>query len=327
MTVAEFLEEVGNRAVSPDELEAFEVRVEEDESGDWEGAPPCLRTLARVGFGDWGNNGLFNMGIYLRLRHGEGWEKEIDRYNERYLDEPIGSRDLAGMVKSIKKKGYYYKCKDQPIVSVCNRAVCLRCAHGVGSGTGDSGVVFGELVRVETDPVIWIWSIDGFEVELTTVDLADQRKFRTVIMEKLSKWPNAVKPEEWTKVVREKMESARTIKAPEDGTREGQFWEHLANFCTARSRAKKFDEILTGKAYTDPEKGRAYFRSTDFFAYLATHRFAMSEREGWRFLRHRGAEHESRSIKGKSVNVWSVAAFSEQTEPHDVPRGKPKVEM
>jgi hypothetical protein len=327
MTVAEFLAEVDRRAVTPAELEAFEVAVPEDDSEDWRGAPPCLRTLARVGFGDWQNNGLYNVAVYLKMRGSTNLEFELARFNERYMSPPIGPRDVAAIAKSVGKKAYFYKCKDQPIVAVCNRAVCLKCAHGVGSGAGDSGVVFGEMSRVETAPITWIWSIDGYEIEFATADLMDQRRLKLAVAEKLSKVFRPMKPEEWDKLIGEKMASAKLIKVPEDGTREGQFWAHLANFCTGRARGKLPEDLLRGLPWTDPEAKRAFFRSTDFFAYLAAHRFAMTEREGWGFLRHRGAEHATRNLKGKVVNVWSVAAFSEQTAEHAVPRGAPGVEM
>jgi hypothetical protein len=330
MTVDEFIKAADAAAITPLELEAFEVVAPEEQgeaAEDWLGAPPCLRTLARTGFGDWGNNGLYNIGVYRKMAGSGNLEADLSEYNRKYLNGQVGPRDVAAVAKSVGKKNYFYKCKDQPIVAVCNRAVCLKCEHGVGSGAGDPGVVFGEMSRVETDPITWIWSIDGYEIELSTPDLSEQRRFKLAVMEKLSKVFRPMKPEEWDKLIGEKMASAKTIKVPEDGTKEGQFWAHLANFCTGRARAKAMDEILRGQAYTDKDAGRAYFRSTDFFAYLTTHRFQVAEREGWRFLRHRGAEHSNKNLKGKVVNVWSVPAFPEQTEEHAVPRGAQQVEM
>lgn len=327
MTPDEFVEAVGNAAVTVDELKSFQLPTEGVVDEWFKGGPPCLQTLARVGFGDWQNNGLFNVAIYLRMSVGDGWEDKLDAYNQKYMSPPLGHSGVTAIVKSVKKKKYFYKCKDQPISAVCNRSVCLKCEFGVGGEANDPGVVLGELVKVETDPVLWILPVNGKEMELTTGDLTDQRKFRMISIEKLSIWPNAIKPEDWMKMIRERLARSTTIKVPEDGTREGQFWTHLANFCTGRARARSLDEILMGKAFTDVKAGRVYFRSTDFFEYLTKHRFlGITEREGWRFLRHRGAEHHGKNIKGKFVNVWSVPAFPEQTEPHDVPRGD-RVEM
>ena len=328
MTPEEFVDAVAAAAVLPPDLDDFALPADKGPgSEDFEGGPPCLLALARVGFGDWQNNGMFNVAIYLKKRHGEGFESELSRYNEKYMSPPLGRVALAAIAKSVKKKSYFYKCKDQPISAVCNRSACLKVPHGIGGGSGDSGVVIGELTKVLTEPVLWIVPVNGKEIELTTGDLTDQRKFRHAAIERLSIWPNLVKPEEWQKSVRERLERAKEVVAPEDGTREGQLWEHLANFCTARSRARNLDEVLLGKAFTDAKKGVAIFRSTDFFAYLAAHRFSIAEREVWRLLRRRGAEHAAKNVKGKAVHLWSVPAFAEQTEEHAVPRAPAREEM
>lgn len=327
MTPEEFIEAVAAIAVSKADLEAFELPQDEIASDDFYGGPPCLQTLARVGFGDWQNNSIFNIAIYLKMRHGAGWENNLAMYNEKYMVPPLSASAVAAIIKSVKKKAYLYKCKDQPISAVCNRSVCLRCEFGVGGDGTDSGVTFGELSKVETDPAIWILPVDGKEIELSTSDLTDQRKLRHAVIEKLSVWPNLIEGVEWQKMMKAKLAAAKIIMVPLDGTRAGQFWAHLANFCTARSRARNLDEILGGKAWTDPKTKRVYFISTDFLGYLASHRFSVAERDAWRFLRPRGIESENKVLKGKSVIIWSVPAFPEQTEPHDIPRGKPPVEM
>lgn len=327
MTPEEFVAAADAMAISPAELEGFELPEEESASELFPDGPPCLQTLARVGFGDWQNNGLFNVAVYLKAANGEGWEDKLAEYNERLMEPPLGAAAMNAIIKSVKKKAYFYKCKDQPISPVCNRSVCLRRRFGIGSGDGELGVIIGEMTKVEADPIIWVLPVNGKDLELGTADLTDQRRFRAAAIEKLSIWPNLMKPDEWAKMIRERLARAKVSAVPEDGTREGQFWAQLANFCTSRSRARNMDEIMMGKAFTDPKEGRAYFRSTDFFAYLAANRFSIGEREAWRFLRHRGAEHYGKNLKGKFVNVWSVPAFPEQTEEHAVPRGPAKVEM
>lgn len=325
MTAAEFVAAADAIAVTPEALADFELEIEDDEA--WEGSPPCLQILAQNGFGDWGNNGLFNVAIYLKKRFPEDWPDRLDSYNDNYEGLGLIRKDVATIAKSVKKKSYSYKCKDMPISAVCNRAVCLKRAYGVG-GQGDPGVVFGNLVKVETVPPVWVWSIDGAEIELSSDELTDQRKFRIAAIDKLSKWPNPMKNEEWADLVRGKLAAARSVKVPEDGTKEGQFWSHLANFCTGRARARTLDEMLMGKAYTDHAAGRVFFRSTDLFAYLTAHRFSgAGERDVWRWLGHRGVGHHEKTLKGKRVDYWSVPAFPEQTEDHDVPRGPKAVEM
>jgi uncharacterized protein DUF5906/TOTE conflict system primase-like protein len=99
----------------------------------WTGAPPCLRTLAVKGFGDWQNNGLFNIAVYLKKRHGkDGLADRLALYDERFMSPPAGPKDVRTIAKSVARKQYFYKCHDQPIVSVCEKEACRDCAFGIG---------------------------------------------------------------------------------------------------------------------------------------------------------------------------------------------------
>ena len=321
MTQEEFVDAAEKIAITEDTLRGFEPAKDESLGDMWDGAPPCLQTLAKKGFGDWQNNGMFNVSVYLRKRFGDAYQVKVDDYNRRVMDPPLSSKDVAAIVKSVSKKTYSYMCKQEPICGVCNKQVCLTREFGVGGANDDPGVVFGELVKLETEPPTWIWDVDGARLELTTDDLTDQRKFMKLAIEKLNKWPNAVKPGVWRAIVRERLARVETTKVPEDATREGQFWVHLARFCTSRVAGKSLDELLLGKPYT--KDGRTYFCSSDLFQYLTQHRFAsVTEKEVFRWLRKRSVEHHKANLKGKFVNYWSVPAFEQQTEEHDVPRSK-----
>jgi hypothetical protein len=327
MTPEEFVAAVKKAAVSPEDLP--DVNPPGDEFGDLlVGAPPCLVALATRGFGDWQNNGMFSVCVYLRKRFGDGWEAKADEYNRRLMDPPLPAKDLMAIVKSVSKKSYSYMCKQEPISNVCNRQLCLTREFGVGGGSDDPGVVFGALEKLETEPPTYIWDVDGARIELAVQDLMDQRKFQALAIAKLDKWPNMVKPGVWQGIVRDRLAKVKRIAVPDDATREGQFWLHLARFCTSRVRGKSLDEILMGKPYTDAKEGRTYFVSADLFQYLAQHRFAgATEKEVFRFLRHRDVEHHFKVIKGKGVNFWSVPAFPEQTEEHSVPRAPTEEKM
>lgn len=328
MTLEEFLDAADEIAISPEELDAFELPPDPIADDAFEEGPPCLQTLARTGFGEWGNNGLFSVAVYLKKRYGEGWEDHLEEYNARFPGLGLGNRDVATIAKSVRKRDYFYKCKDQPIVAVCNKTTCARRAYGIGGGSGGSGVSITSLEKVMTDPVTWIVTVDDAEIELATEQLLDQRKFAIAVVEKASKWPNPVKPDEWSKMIRERLAKAKVTEVPDDGSREGQLWAHLADFATGRAKGKLLEDVLRKVAYTDVAAKRVYFRSTDFFAYLGSHRFgSVAERDAWRWLRRRGAETHDLRLKGKLTTVWSVPAFPEQTEESTVPKGRAKEEM
>jgi hypothetical protein len=321
MTPSEFVAAVAKAAITPDDLESFELPADDIVDNRLEGAPPCLQALARRGFGDWQNNGLFNTAVYLRKRFGDGWEAKLDEYNRAYMTPPVSTADVHTIIKSVKKKSYSYMCKQEPICGVCNKQICLTREFGVGGAANDPGCVFGELIKLGTDPPSYIWDVDGARLELAQDDLMDQRKFNKVVFATLDKWPTMIKAYVWQGIIRERLARLETVKVPEDASREGQFWVHLQRFCTAKSKGRKLDELLIGKPYTDESEGRTYFCSSDFFQYLAQHRFSgVSEHTAYRWMRHRDVAHHSRVIKGKFVNYWSVPAFQEQTEEHTVPR-------
>jgi hypothetical protein len=324
MTVLEFLDYAANIAVEPDALRAWELPKAADDP--FLDGPPCLQTLAVKGFGDWQNNGMFNVCVYLRKRYEIGWEALAPEYNQRFMSPPVASKDLAGIIKSVRKKTYNYMCKQEPVCGVCNKAVCQTRTFGVGVVNTDPGVVFGPLQKLETDPPMYIWEVDGAQMELQISDLMDQRAFHKLAIAKLNKWPNYIGANDWQKIVRDKLTTLTIIKTPEDATKRGQFLTHLQRFCTGRVRGSSLDELLLGKPFTS--EGRTYFCSTDLFQYLTQHRFTgATEREMYHWLRDYGVTAHNKNVKGKFLRYWSVPAFPEQTEDHDVPRAKPPEKM
>lgn len=283
-------------------------------------APPCLQALAhRGGIGEGGrNNGLFNIGVYLRKRFGdEGWAQHLDEYNNALLNPPLGHREVAQIVKSVNRKAYEYKCGDKPICDVCNKQICLSREFGIGTGPGDPGVVFGQLIKLETDPVMWIWDVNGERIELTTAQLKDQGRFHSRVMEELSIWPQAIKPMEWARLVREHLGMVEVMDVPLDAKPQGQMWFHLEQYCTAQSRARSKDQLLQHKPWTDG--GRTYFHGPHFHQYLNRQGLKIQARTLWFWLRDGGAETHFFNLKGRGINVWSVPAFEEQTEGFDLP--------
>ncbi len=302
-------------------------------------APPCLQCIAGKGGAGEGsrNKMMFNIGVYLRKRHEDAWEQYFDEYNRApFVDSPLPSKEMQGLVKSVNRKAYEYTCNDSPIAQVCSRQICLTRKFGIGQGDNDPGVVFGTLGKLTTTPPMWLWDVDGERLELTTEELKDQTRFHTVCINNLNKWPRLIKPNEWATLIRSKLENVEVIEVPADARPEGQMWAHLQNYTTGRAKAKTRDELLNDKPWTPSaadvdrygdqvKAGRVYFRSSHFKQYLEQQRMtAVTEKRLWAWLRIRGAAHHNFNINGKFINVWSVPAFAEQTEPHLVPRLTPE---
>lgn len=314
-----FLELSDLMAQTPASLEEITAPVPKVVRNLFEEAPPCLQSLASRGFGKGSrNNGLFNVGVYLRKRYGdEEWEPKLDKYNQEFMDPPLGHKEVSQVVRSVNRKKYEYMCDDQPIAPVCNRQICLTRKWGVGGGDGDPGVVFGDIVKIDSDPPVWIWDVDGARMELTTAELKDQGRFHSRAMEILNKWPHQIKPKAWATLVREKLQNAEIIEAPPDASPEGQLWMYLQEYCTGGAQARSRDELLQNKPWT--EDGRTYFNGPHFKSYLEQQRIRITSHKMWAWLRDRGAEHHFFNIKGRGINCWSVPAFTEQSEDFDIP--------
>jgi hypothetical protein len=298
-------------------------------------APPCLQCIAGKGGAGSGsrNKMLFNIGIYLRKRHGDDWEGELDGYNcAPFVEEPLGHKELGNVVKSVNRKNYQFTCNEPPIAQVCSRQICLTRKFGIGGGEDDPGVVFGSLVKLNTAPPLWIWAVDGARLELTTEQLKDQGRFHTTCIDILNKWPRWMKPNSWATLIREKLEHVEVIDVPPDARPDGQMWAYLQQYCTGRAQAKNRDELLSDKPWTataaDEERygdqvasGRTYFRAGHFKAFLEQQRMSgVTERKLFAWLRERGMEHHEFNLKGRFINCWSIPAFRLQDEAFEVPR-------
>lgn len=321
LTASGFLDLAEERALTAEELDAHRMPPEATFGDQLLEAPPCLEVLARNGFPPGTrNNALFNMGVYLKKRFGDGWEVKLDEYNQAFMVPPLGHADVATIVKSLKKKSYTYRCKEQPICGACNKQICLTREHGVEGGNDDPGVVFGELIKIDVDPPVYIWDVNGARLQLEVVELMDQRMFQKIAVAVLNKWPATIRPQTWRKIIQDRLDKITVQKVPDDARRDGQLMSHLQDYCTSKVSAKNRDELLLGKPWTDDKGSRTYFRSADFLKHLQSHRVnGFNEKELYLQLREHGIAHGFFNLKGKGVNVWSIPAFERQTEAHDVP--------
>ena len=96
--------------------------------------PPCLQILCKQRISEGGrNNGLFNIGVYLRKAFPDSWESEILRYNMEYLSPPLPLPEVNIVAKQLERKEYAYKCNDAPINAYCNKELCRTRKFGIGA--------------------------------------------------------------------------------------------------------------------------------------------------------------------------------------------------
>lgn len=316
LTAEEFIRYAKHIRVTPEQLESLVI----DIGPDFADGPPCLQIMNAEGLQPGKrNDAMFAFGVYCRQKYGDEWEAEFEKLNLSLCDPPLPSSEIQALIKSLRKKTYFYPCKKAPCASFCNKEVCKTREFGVGQGGGELNVSIGSLVKINhADSPTWIIDVDGIRFEIETDSLMSQGLFHKVCVEKTNKWPNAIKPFEWQQLVNSKLENVEIITPPQDSSIEGRFLSYLDQYLSTTALARSIDELLQGKPWT--EDGIQYFRSNDLLDYLDRQHFrGVNQRKAWDILRRSGAQHKQFHIKGRCVQVWGVKEYARQTEPHDVP--------
>lgn len=329
MTTREFLDVAEARRT---ELSKIKVRTAPTEAGLDDG-PPCLQHLTSVGFPDGTrNNGLFALGTFCKKAFGERWREKLEEYNRDFMSlngrPPVSADEVAEVIRSLEKRDYQYKCKDQPIVSFCNAVLCRTRKYGVTGGNGRWPVISG-MSKLTADPPLWFVDLENesVRVELTTEDLQDYRRFQRVCMEKLSIMFMPVKANDWNAMVSEAMVGVQDIEAPPEVSTLGHFRELLQEFLTNRYAGKSEDDLLLGKPWMNEEDGNYYFRLRDLMSFLERENFRLWGRNtvGQRVSEIGGKKF--RNLRGTGTNLFFVRGAEVGRIPDELPlpdsRGEP----
>ena len=272
------------------------------EIDDIEGGPPCLKILLKQGFPEGTrNNGLFNVGVYLKQATPDKWENQIEEYNRKYVSPPLPAQEVLTLISTLKKKEYNYKCSDEPIRSYCDVQKCRTCKFGVGKG--NTAPTFSSLSKLDSKPPLWFLSIDDKRLELTT------EKFQRVCMETLNLMPPKTNERAWQSQIQSLMDNGmEIIEVTSDVSTHGQFLELLESFTTDLAQASTREEVLLGKPYS--EGGFTYFRIKDFREFLVKHKFTELETNKIASkLRDMKAQTKFWNLKGRGTNVWFIKEF------------------
>jgi hypothetical protein len=311
-TLQEFFALYDQYVQTPEQIDAL--KIEEDPNTPITDGPPCLQTLCAQKISEGGrNNGLFNIGVYLRKAYPDTWQDEILNYNMRYVEPPIPLNELNTVVSQVQKKDYAYKCKDSPINAYCNAEVCRTRKHGIQAAV--SGASVSNLRKYDSTPPIWFLDVNGIPIELETEALMNQAAFQKACVEQLNFMPTSAAKQSWESRINHLLQEmseqdGAIIPVSQDASVQGQFYEYLEEFCTVMQQAENREEILLRKPYTDDDEERTYFRLKDFESYLRKNKFFeyKSHKIAQR-LRDINGDSTSIKIKGKAVRVWVIPAF------------------
>jgi hypothetical protein len=276
--------------------------------------PPCLQILCNSKLSEGGrNNGLFNIGVYLRKAYPDSWESEILRFNMDYLVPPLPLPEVNVVAKQVQRKDYVYKCNDSPINAHCNKELCRTRKFGVGAAV--AGATIANLRKYNSTPPVWFMDVNGEPLEMDTEALMNQLAFQKACMEQLNFMPRSVAKVQWEGRISTLMSEMRDndsaiIEVAQDASTSGQFYDYLEEFCRHLQQAQDREEILLRRPWTDEEQNMTFFRLKDFEAFLRKNKFFdyKSHKIAQR-LRDINGDSKILKIKGRAVRVWQIPAF------------------
>ena len=312
-TIDEFIELYEKYKQTPEQIAKIQIG-DTKEQNPLKDGPPCLQILSQNKISEGGrNNGLFNLGVYLRKAYPDSWESEILKYNMEYLDPPLPLNEVNIVAKQLEKKDYIYKCSDAPINAHCNKTLCLTRKHGVGAAV--QGAVIANLRKYNSTPPVWFVDVNGEPLEMDTDALLNQATFQRSCMEQLNFMPRSVSKIAWENRIGALMKEMKDnesaiIEVAQDASITGQFYDYLEDFCRHMQQAQDKEEILLKRPWTDEEQQKTYFRLKDFDAFLKRNKFFeyKSHKIAQR-LRDMGGESVLLKIKGRPIRVWQIPSF------------------
>ena len=287
-------------------------------------APPCLQHLCKNKIGEGARNkGLLNLGVFVKQKYPDKWQSILEEYNLKYMVSPLPSQEVQEVIKSLKKKNYFYTCKDQPFESLCSRQICLTRKFGIGNSKDDIGISLSGLTKITTTPPTWIIAVNGKRIHIdSTEDLVSQASFGISCIDKLDVWPHKVKNSTWKQQMDTLLTHVERVEAPEDASQEGQLWHLVNEFCNIRAQAETREQILMGRPFR--QEGYIYFRSPDLLKYLSQRRYRDVDRTHkiWSSLRERGGINATLSIHNRKYRLWALPIEKEEEKVYAIPEVK-----
>ncbi len=318
LTIDQFLRLAHKRRISKEDLTNFQIEIE----GELRDAPPCLQVLSQSGIpAGYRNDGLFSFGVFCKRKFGDDWKSKLEEFNQKVCSPALQATEMLGILRSLSKenKDYFYKCAASPLVNCCNKEECRKLEYGIGTHD-EIQVTISSLVKIATEPPIYIMQLDDQRIELTSAQLLNFGQFRNRVFETLNVLLPRLKNKQWDIEVSKLLETLEIRLAPENMTPAGKLLEHLEAYCTGNNKSNHKQILVTGGVWIDGDY--TYIRGTKFEEYLQRLKFTElpSNKITSIFKTRLEAEHCQFTILRKSITCWRIKSFAQQNEEFEKPR-------
>ena len=273
LTIENFIKEYDKYVQTAEQLKnILAIKQDEKVHEPFPDGPPCLNTIIKNGPIVEGNgdiahsgrdNGLFNIGVYLKKSDPSGWRKALDDYNdEKYIKPKLSPEDVIRIKGQLDKKDYDYRCKDKPICNFCNEKICYTRPFGKGDEVRMPAIT--TIRKYASDPPIFFVTVDEETIEVDGPTLHDPEKFSVVCMTELGTPLLPVAKLIWRKMLAKLMKAMDPIEAPDDAKIDIALKELLTEFISRDG--KNLEDVLKSKPFT--EKGISYFKFKDLWKFI-----------------------------------------------------------
>lgn len=304
----DFLAYANSMRVSGDALEQIEVAVPADPDNLFEDGPPCLQFLAaNGGFADGTrNDGMFDVAIYLKKRFPDDAEgARLNTYNAKMCNPPLGATEINTISRSANKKGYDYRCRKPPIAAHCNRRECVMRRHGI-----DDNMPILSLTKLESDPVLWLFELQGKRIMLDTRELMTQKLFQEKVGQAINDYPRTMTQENWEQKIGEAMRNCDVQIVDEDDTSVGIFKQLVHSYARGQARTTTKEQLLESNSPFITGDGEIWMKLRGLIRHLDNQGFKYkSEVHLCQMLRAMGCEPSTERVSPKpsgSVRVWKL---------------------
>lgn len=306
LALAEFLRYAENHKVEIEDVVATGMKIDYEKSTLVEG-PPCLQTLSLKEFPLGSRNiSLFNIGVYCKKAFPMEWQRKVEMFNKTLFREPLLSREVLQITKSLDKKDYFYQCYEEPLCSYCNAKLCRTRKYGISGAT--SMPIINSVTKVSGDFSIWFIDVEGGRLELTTEELFDHRKFLMKCVNSLNTLPNKMNPIQWTAFLQGIIDKA-VVLTDENMFKRHEVPEQFYMFIMSRVTEKP-EEIAQGRVVYLKERKEIQFKMESFLNYMRYKKVQIDK--GWivMYFKTRGVRNGVGKDKDRKSYRYSSLSLS-----------------
>ena len=290
-------------------LESLEIKRPDTPYSD---GPPCIELMAQNKVGEGGrNNALFHYGVYAKNKWPDNWKSKVVVFNETAMEQPLSDSEVGIITKQHDKKEWGYKCKDEPMCSLCDKTLCRSRKFGIGQEIMFPNLTDLQVIDLE-DPYYYM-NVDGQRLKLDSVKhLRQQSLFQESCMVQLKFRPPTLKEKDWVVVTNQLLNNAE-ITEPAEGLRtEDQLRNHLEEFCLNRLSSSDKSDLPKGGVWTN--NGYHHFVFDRFYhQFLMRRRWDLGYSRTAQMLKEK-CDCENKRVGKEKLSVFAVKEFDKKQE-------------